>query len=510
MKQEKTLIEMVNITKRFPGVVANDCVNFDVRAGEVHALLGENGSGKSTLMSILSGLYKPNDGRIFVDGQEVVFKNPRDAIEAGIGMVHQHFKLVDTFTVAENVVLGSKKLGFFLRMDNVEKKLARLSESYGLGVNPSAKVWQLSVGERQRVEIVKMLYRGSRVLILDEPTAVLTPQEARELFATLKKMTARGHAVILITHKMQEVMEVADRVTVLRRGKSVATINRSEVTPRDLANLMMGQDFVGGVKREKGNIGRTVLEMTGVNAEGEGHRPSLNNISLSIASGEIMGIVGVAGNGRRELAEVIVGMRKISSGRIRVDGKDTANKSPRELIDMGVSYIPDDRLGTGLVPSLDAVDNLIMKSYKKPALGKGLFINLGRARAYAEKLVDEFGVKLTSIHAPVSLLSGGNQQRLLLARELAENPRLVVAVFPSRGLDIAAAEAVHKLLLEQASRGAAVMLISEDLDEIFKLCHRVGVLYKGCLMGDIPIEEASAEQIGLMMLGASKSEVKAS
>ncbi|MBO8138496.1 MAG: ABC transporter ATP-binding protein [Desulfotomaculum sp.] len=508
--KNSALVKMVGITKKFPGVTANDNVNFEVQAGEIHALLGENGSGKSTLMSILSGMYRPTGGRIFLNDKEVSFKNPRDAIAAGIGMVHQHFKLVDAFTVAENVVLGSKKLSFFLNMDKIEKKLARLSESYGLGVNPSAKVWQLSVGERQRVEIVKMLYRGSKVLILDEPTAVLTPQETRELFATLRKMTDRGHAVILITHKMQEVMEVADRVTVLRRGKSVATLKRSEVTPKYLAKLMMGQDLPESIKRQKRIIGKTVLKMSGVNVEGEGHRPNLNNINLSIRAGEIVGIVGVAGNGRRELAEVIVGLRKISSGRIQICGRDAANKSPREIIDAGVSYIPDDRLGTGLVPNLGAVDNLIMKSYKSQELAKGVFINFKKAKLYTEKLINNFGVKLTSESAPVSLLSGGNQQRLLLARELANNPRLVIAVFPSRGLDIAATEAVHKLLVNQAEQGAAVLLISEDLDEIFKLCDRVGVLYKGCLMGDLPIEKATIEQIGLMMLGSSQSEVKAS
>ncbi|MTI81790.1 MAG: ABC transporter ATP-binding protein [Firmicutes bacterium] len=508
--KKNALVQMINVTKKFPGVIANDRVSFDVKPGEVHALLGENGSGKSTLMSVLCGMYKPNDGQIFINGKEVVFKNPRDSISAGVGMVHQHFKLVDSFTVAENVVLGSKKLGFFLRMDNVEKKIAKLSESYGLGVNPTAKVWQLSVGERQRVEIVKMLYRGSQLLILDEPTAVLTPQESKELFATLKKMTDRGHAVILITHKMHEVMAVADRVTVLRQGKSVATVKRSEATPKELARLMMGQEFESSAKREKKIVGETILKMTDVNAEGDGHRPKLNNVSLSVSGGEIMGIVGVAGNGRRELAEVIVGMRGISSGQIEINGTKTANKSPKEVIDVGVSYIPDDRLGTGLVPSLGAVDNLILKSYQKSSLGSGLFINLKKAEQYSKRLINDFGVRLTSINAPVSLLSGGNQQRLLLARELSEAPRLVVAVFPSRGLDIAATEAVHKLLLEQASKGAAILLISEDLDEVFKICDRVGVLYKGCIMGDMPIEKATVEQIGLMMLGSSQSEVKVS
>ncbi|MEG6615816.1 ABC transporter ATP-binding protein [Peptococcaceae bacterium 1198_IL3148] len=508
--KRKNLVEMINITKRFPGVIANDQVNLTVRAGEIHALLGENGSGKSTLMSILSGLYRPDEGQILVDGQQVNFKNPRDAIAAGIGMVHQHFKLVDTFTVAENVVLGSKKLGSILRMKNVENQLVEISESYGLRVDPAAKVWQLSVGEKQRVEIVKMLYRGSKLLILDEPTAVLTPQEAGELFITLKRMTKAGHAVIIITHKMHEVMQVADRVTVLRAGKSVGTINCSDVTPKKLANLMMGQEFVSFAKRQQIKKGAAMLQMQNISTAESGHKPGLNNISLSLAAGEILGIVGIAGNGKRELAESIVGLRPVTSGRINIDGQDVTNKTPKDLINTAVSYIPDDRLGTGLVPSLGAIDNLIMKNYQGSELGSGLMISPKKARLHAEKLISEFDVKLASLQAPVRLLSGGNQQRLLLARELSSNPKLVVAVFPSRGLDIAATETVHQLLLEQAAKGAAVLLISEDLEEVFKLCDRVGVLYQGGLMGVLPVKEATPEQIGLMMLGSTQMEVKVS
>ena len=352
-----------------------------------------------------------------------------------------------------------------------------------------------------------MSNRGSKVLILDEPTAVLTPQEARHLFATLKKMTSRGHAIILITHKLKEVTEVADRVTVLRRGKAVATIKRSEVTPRKLARLMIGKDFISNIKRKPASKGKTVLEMIKVNAESEGHRPGLHDISLNIASGEILGIVGIAGNGRRELAEAVTGLRPISGGKIMVNDLDISNKTTGEIIDAGVSYIPEDRLGTGLVPALGAVDNLIMKVYRSSAFSKCGMINLKKAERYAHKLVNEFGISLTGLHAPVRLLSGGNQQRLLLARELAENPHLVVAVYPARGLDIAATEAVHKLLLKQASQGTAIMLISEDLEEIFKLADRVGVLYKGRLVGVLPIEEVTTEQIGLMMLGSTSPEV---
>ncbi len=503
------IIEMIGITKKFPGVLANDRINFNVKPGEVHALLGENGSGKSTLMSVLCGLYRPDSGKIFVDGKQVNFKSPKDAINAGIGMVHQHFKLIDNFTVAENIVLGSDKLAFFLRMDKIEKELADLSASYGLQINPAANLSELSVGEKQRVEIVKMLYRGSKVLILDEPTAVLTPQETQELFVILKKLTAKGHAVIIITHKMQEVMEVADRVTVLRRGKAVATLKRSEVNPKLLARLMIGQEIAVKAKRSSVALGKKVLEMSGVCTKGSEHRVGLKNIDLFIREGEILGIVGIAGNGRRELAESIAGLRKITQGKILVDGQNIANQSPRELIKTGVSYIPDDRLGTGLVPALGAVDNLIMKTYHGK-LSSGRMINFKKAEAYARKLINDFEVSLPSLHAPVRLLSGGNQQRLLLARELAENPRLVVAFYPSRGLDIAATEAVHNLLIRQAERGSAIMLVSEDLGEVFKLCTRVGVLYKGRLMGVLNVEEVTAEQIGMMMLGTSFAEVKAS
>ncbi|WP_031515767.1 ABC transporter ATP-binding protein [Desulfofalx alkaliphila] len=504
------LIEMVNITKKFPGVLANDRVNFTVKEGEIHALLGENGSGKSTLMSILSGFYRPDEGEIFISGQRQVFKNPRDAIAAGIGMVHQHFKQVDIFTVAENVVLGSKELGLILRTKDVEKRLTQLSESYGLGVDPTAKIWQLSVGERQRVEIAKMLYRGSKILVLDEPTAVLTPQEVQELFTSLRQMAARGHGVVIITHKMHEVMDIADRVTVLRRGKSVATLSRSEVTAKELARLMVGHDFISTAKRQEKIIGKPMLEMSGVNAAAQGHRPGLHDISLTIGAGEIMAIAGIAGNGRRELAEVLVGLRNITSGSIVLDGKNIANQTSRQAINNAISYVPEDRLGTGLVPALGALDNLILKNYRSPGISKGLFINLKKAVAYSKKMIEDFEVKLTTLDAPVRLLSGGNQQRLLLARELSAEPKLVVAVFPARGLDIAATEAVHRLLLEQASRGTAVLLISEDLEEIFKLADRVGVLYKGELMGVVPVKETTPEEIGLMMLGSKKSEVKAS
>lgn len=496
------LVEMKQITKGFPGVLANDRVNLQVKHGEIHALLGENGSGKSTLMSILSGLYRPDAGEMYLAGQRVAFRSPRAAINAGIGMVHQHFKQVETFSVAENVILGSEDTEFIVKAGRVEKEIEVISKGYGLQVDPAAKIWQLSVAERQRVEIVKMLYRGSKVLILDEPTAVLTPQEARELFQVLRQMTARGQSIILITHKLNEVMEVAHRVTILRGGMSVATRSRDQVNERELARLMMGQDMAVPRQKKPGNFGDEVLTLNNVSADSDSQRPGLNGVTLTVRAGEILGIAGIAGNGRRELAEAIVGLRPVSGGSIYIGGKEVTNLSPLKIIDENVSYIPEDRLGSGLVPNLGAVDNLILKEYRRPGLGSGPFINRRKAAEFAERLIQEVGVKITGLDAPVKMLSGGNLQRLLLARELASSPRLIVAVYPVRGLDIAAAEAVHQMLLGQRDKGAAIVLVSEDLEELLKLSDRIGVLFKGTLMGVVPVEEAEPERIGLMMLGS--------
>ena len=499
---ETPMAQMNSITKYFPGVVANADVDFNLRAGEIHALLGENGSGKSTLMCILSGLYRPDAGEVYLKGRKLDFRSPRDAIDAGIGMVHQHFKLVETFTVAENVVLGDNKTSFIWQREKIEHEIDGLSSRYGLKINPRAKVWQLSVGEKQRVEIVKMLYRGTQVLILDEPTAVLTPQEARELFNNLREMAAGGRSVVVITHKLQEVIEIADRVTVLRAGKAMATLERREITKRELAWLMVGRDVVIQHKKEPIINRQIVLDLYNVCATNDLGRPGLDEVALNIRSGEILGMAGVAGNGQRELAEVITGLRQVTRGTITIDGRDITNRSPGEIISSGVSHIPEDRLGTGLIPGLGAVENLILKEYRQPSLASGPLIDWKRAREDAKRLVDRFNVLLTSMEAPVKFLSGGNLQKLLLAREISASPKLIVAVYPVRGLDIGAIQAVHQLLLEQRSRGAAILLISEDLEEIFKLSDRIGVLYEGRLTGFLPAEHADLEEIGLMMMGA--------
>ncbi|MGE5575799.1 MAG: ABC transporter ATP-binding protein [Syntrophothermus sp.] len=525
---ESPLVEMRRITKRFPGVLANDQIDFNVAAGEVHALLGENGAGKSTLMSILTGLYRPDEGEIFVRGRKVAFRSPRDAIASGIGMVHQHFRLVHPFTVAENTLLGLTSPRFFLNMREIEKKIAEFSERYGLKVDPRARVWQLSIGEQQRVEIVKMLYRGAEILILDEPTAILTPQEAEELFDTMRKMAAKGHAVIFITHKLREVMAVADRITVLRGGRVIDTMAGRETSEAHLAKMMVGREVLlsfaprprgaptsvsnaplpslPGLRGASTSMSNAVLELQDIHALGDKGHQALKGISFTLYKGEILGVAGVAGNGQRELAEVITGLRPSSKGKVFIEGTELSNAGPRKIIDAGVSHIPEDRLGMGLVPNLGAVDNIILKQYRHPTLGRGWFLNLPAARARARQLIADFAVKTPGLDSPVRLLSGGNLQRLLLAREISSDPRMILAVHPTRGLDIGGTEAIHKMLLTQRDAGVAILLISEDLDEILGLSDRVAVLYGGRIMGIVPGEGADVEEIGMMMAGSKTAD----
>ncbi len=499
---QPNLVELNNITKKFPGVTANDQVNFSVRPGEIHVLLGENGSGKSTLMSVLCGLYSPDAGDIIIRGTKMQFRSPRQAINAGIGMVHQHFKLIESFSVAENVILGDQSIPQVLKMHQIKNYLTKLSQRFGLQINPSAMVWQLSVGEKQRVEIVKMLYRGSQVLILDEPTAVLTPQETGELFRTLREMTATGRGIVVITHKMHEVMEIADRVTVLRRGRSVATLEKQQINQQDLAWLMVGQDILRQEKKKIPPGDKHVLELKNVHCLNDQGLPGLTDISFTVHSGEIFGIAGIAGSGQRELAEVIARLRPVSSGDVLINNQAITGCSPRQAIDHGVAMVPEDRLGTGLVPNMDAMDNLILKSYRNKSLRRGPFLNRTLTREKVNQLVSRFEIRLNAPDAPVKLLSGGNLQRLLLAREITSDPQLLIAVYPVRGLDIKATEAVHNLLLEQRSKGLAVLLISEDLEEIFKLSDRVGVLCDGRITGIRPADATGVEEIGLLMMDA--------
>ncbi len=488
------------ITKRFPGVLANDDVSFEVAAGEVHALLGENGAGKTTLMNILTGLYRPDEGAIEIGGRAVDLHSPRDAIEAGIGMVHQHFRLVDTLTVAENVVLGSRTEPFVVRRNARARGVEAIAEALHMPIDPEAKIWQLSVGEQQRVEIMKAVRRGSQVLILDEPTAVLTPQEARELFRTIRVMAAEGHSVIVITHKLHEVLDVSDRVTVLRGGRSVATVETAAATPHSLAALMVGRDIEATRRREGASrAGDVVLELDGVTAGGDRGGEALRDVSLVVRTGEVLGIAGVAGNGQRELAEAVTGMRPLTSGRVRVAGEVLANGDPRSAITAGVAHVPEDRMHTGVAPSLSIASNIALKSYRTDSAGP--FLRLRRIRARAVEMIDRYDVKTPGPETPARRLSGGNLQKVVLAREFSGDPRVLVAAAPTRGLDVGAIETVHGYLREAADRDVAVLLISEDLDEVMTLADRIVVMYEGEVVGEVDPRVASVEEIGLLMAG---------
>jgi ABC-type uncharacterized transport system ATPase subunit len=498
-------VEMRAITKRFPGVVANDRVDFEAAAGEVHALLGENGAGKSTLSNILTGLYRPDEGQIFLHGVQVHFHAPRDALDAGVGMVHQHFRLVEPFTVAENVVLGDHRgegRSFRVRPRAVERRVAEISTRYGLHVDPRARIWQLSLGEQQRVEIVKALYREARVLILDEPTAVLTPQEADVLFETLREMASEGRTVIFISHKLHEVKAVADRVTVLRGGRSIATVDTADATPRSLAALMVGRE-VAGTRREvqRRPVGEVVLEVDDVWAQGDRGAAAVRGVTLNARAGEIVAVAGVAGNGQRELAEAISGLRAPTQGRVSLDGRPIRAGDPRAAIAAGVAYVPEDRLGTGLAPSLSIASNLFLKSYREPRASRGPLLRLGAIRERAIELIRRHRIAASGPNVQARQLSGGNLQKVVLAREVEGEPRLLLAAAPTRGLDVGAIEAVHMYLREAAGLGVAVVLISEDLDEILALADRIAVMYEGKVLGEFDAEAADVEEIGLLMAG---------
>ena len=487
-----------SITKRFPGVVANDAVEFEAEVGEVHALLGENGAGKSTLSNMLTGLYRPDSGHVEVGGGPVQLGSPRAAIAAGIGMVHQHFRLVAPFTVAENIVLGHDP-AFLLQRGEIEQRVRALSQQFGLDVDPTARIWQLSVGEQQRVEIIKALYRDARILILDEPTAVLTPQEADKLFETVRALARSGRTVIFISHKLHEVMAVADRVTVLRAGRSVATVRTADVTQRGLASLMVGREVAGPERiTREGPVGEPVLQLSDVSAIGDRGVTALTGVSLTVCAGEILGIAGVAGNGQRELAEAITGLRRCT-GTIALAGRPLASGSPRAAIEAGIAHVPEDRLGTAVAPSLSIAENLALKRYR---LG-GLLLRRRAMATAADELIERYEVKAPGPHAPARQLSGGNLQKVVLGREFAAEPRVLIAASPTRGLDVGAIETVHAHLRDAASRGVAVLLISEDLDEILALADRVAVLFEGRIAGELEGSIATPEALGLLMAGGS-------
>ena len=503
-------VELCGIVKRFPGVVANDGVDLSVRRGEIHCLLGENGAGKTTLMRILYGLYQPDAGEILLNGRPARIASPGAALAHRIGMVHQHFRLVPTLSVEENIVLGlDEGTGPFLNFRKTRAKLEKLAGEYGLEVDPQAKVWQLSVGQQQRVEILKALYRDADLLIMDEPTSVLTPQEVEALFGTLRTLVDDGLTIVFITHKLDEVMKVSDRVTVLRRGKVVATVDTREVTKSELAKMMVGREVVFRLEKSPGARGDRVLEAQDLHANNDRGLPALRGISFDLFSGEVLGVAGVSGNGQQELSEVITGLRRVTKGRAVLDGRDLTGCSAREIADLGVAHVPTERIRVGTVPNMTIRENLVLKSYRRPPFSRWIFLDEKAARQNARRAMEAYEISAPHDETAAKLLSGGNIQRLLLARELCGSPRLVVAAHPTYGLDVGATEQVRQVLIEQRDRGAGILLISEDLDEILQLSDRVMVLFGGRVMGILEADEVQMEEIGLMMAGSHSREVAA-
>ncbi|MBX2826135.1 MAG: ABC transporter ATP-binding protein [Gammaproteobacteria bacterium] len=501
------MLEMRGITKRFPGVVANDNVSFNVRAGEVHTLLGENGAGKSTLMKILYGLYRPDEGQVLLNGVPVNLKSPADAIAHRIGMIHQHFMLVPTLTVTENVALGlNTRRGPLTDLGSVATRIRELSDRYGLQVDPDARIWQLAVGERQRVEIIKALYRNVQLLILDEPTAVLTPQEVDDFFQILREMKNDGRGLIFISHKLHEVMELSDRITVLRNGKLVGATTPTRSSREDLARMMVGRDVgSSAVSRPASTRNQTALEVRGLRVAGDRGVDALVDVNLSLKAGEILGIAGVSGNGQRELAESITGLRRVSAGSVLVDGQDITGRTPNQVRQAGIAFVPEERMRDGAIGEFTVADNMVLLNHTTPTFSRGGFLRFNAIRKHCRKLVSDYQVKTPDIDTPTRNLSGGNIQKLIMARELTANPEVLIAAQPTRGVDIGAAEYIHERLLEQRNSGTAIMVISEDLDEVMALSDRIAVICEGRIMGIVDRAGASREQIGLMMAGVTDS-----
>ncbi len=496
-------VEMSRICKQFGKVAANDHVDFSANAGEIHALLGENGAGKSTMMCMLSGVYRPTSGDIRLFGNPVKIRSPKEAAQLGVGMVFQNFRLVQTLTASENIVLGEKSS--FWRgakwMKEKQEEIRGISEKFGLAFPVDRPIWQLSVGEQQRVEIVKTLYRGAGLIILDEPTSVLTPGEASQLFVTLEKLKAEGKTIILTTHKLKEVMAVADRISVMRKGRMIHAVDKSDTSERELAQIMVGKEISPPREMSKRERGKSLLSVRHLDVYAEHGRKALDQLSLEVHQGEIVGIAGVAGNGQKELAEVLSGLLPWKKGRIVFNGQEMKTASVRHAIEAGISHVPENRMKSGLAGSLGVVDNLLFKSYRTKERSWLGFLRIGRNRQWSQELVEQFDVKTPDLDTPVQQLSGGNQQKLLFAREINRQPLLMIAVHPTQGLDIGATEGVHRLLANLRDSGKSVLLISEDLDEVLQLSDRVLVIYNGTIIGEMAREEADRERIGQYMEG---------
>lgn len=502
--QQNLAIEMENISKVFGTLKANDNVNLSVRRGEVHALLGENGAGKSTLMNMLSGIYTPDTGTIKIDGEEVHFSSPKDSIKKGIGMIHQHFKLVDVMTAKENIIIGQPS-SLFLHGKSLSKKVKELSDKYGLDIDPDKKVYDMSVGEKQTLEIIKVLYRGAKILIMDEPTAVLTPQEIKKLFRVIRNMKEQGCSVVIITHKLNEVMEISDRVTVLRKGESIGTVVTEDVEVSSLIEMMVGKKVDLSIDKKRLSGQELLLRLDEVTVlDGEG-KEALSNVSFSLNSREIVGVAGVANSGQKELCETIAGLVKADKGRIYFEGENIVGKTPRDIIRLGIrmGFIPEDRLGMGLVGGMDIVHNLILKDYQNQP---GIILRRGPCVKKAEKIVKELDIQTPNIYTPVKKLSGGNVQKVLLGREIDSAPKVLITAYAVRGLDIGASYKIYDLLNEQKEKGVGVLFVGEDLDVLMDLCDRIIVLCHGEITGIVSPDEVTKEDIGLLMTGKVKDD----
>jgi simple sugar transport system ATP-binding protein len=497
-------LDIRNITKVFPGVVANEDVSLILREGEIHCLLGENGAGKSTLMNVVFGLYQPTSGEIYVRGERVQFHRVDDAIAAGIGMVHQHFQLIPVFSVAENVVLGSESTrAGLLDMRTARRRIRELGDRYGLRIDPDAKVGDLSVGEQQRVELIKALYREADILILDEPTAVLTPGEVDEFFEVVRSLVDQGKSIIFITHKLREVLAVADHITVLRGGKVAGSADPATATQQSLANLMVGRDVVFRVQKPEAHPGDPLVEITGLRVLDDRGLMAVDGVSLAVRGGEVYGIAGVEGNGQRELVEAITGMRHKAGGKVRILGQDATKKSPRRISDLGTAHIPEDRAKHGLVKDYTVADNMVLNRYHhKPFVRHGVR-NTAAIDEEARRIVRQFDVRTPGIHVGVGTLSGGNQQKVIVGRELATDPKVLFVAQPTRGLDVGSIEFIHKQIIGLRDRGAAVLLVSAELDEILSLSDRIGVLYRGRIVGQFDAGSATREELGYYMATGS-------